>query len=395
MDNTLHRYSARGVSSGKEEVHEAIKDLDKGLYPSAFCKILPDIISGDSEYCSIIHADTAGTKPSLAYLYWKETGDLSVWQGIAQDALVMNFDDMACVGMVTDFILSSTIGRNKHCITGDVISHLINGTMDFVNEMARHNIKINHGGGETADVGDIVRTVDVGFTIFGRMKRSDLVVNQIRPGQLIVGVAGYGQSTYESTYNSGIGSNGLTSARHDVLSKHYAEHYPESFDPKVPDDLAYCGSKKLTDNVIYNGTEYEVGQLLLSPTRTFLPLIKAALEQEQSAIKGIIHNTGGAHTKVTKFCDEPVHIIKDNLLRVPPVFQMIKEESNAEDSEMYKVFNMGTRLELYVDNETSANNLIDICQSFAIDAQIIGRVESSDSTSVSLNTQSNSQIVYT
>lgn len=394
MDDSLHRYTARGVSAGKEEVHEAIKDLKKGEYPSAFCKILPDIIAHDSTYCSIIHADTAGTKPSLAYLYWKETGDVSIWSGIAQDALVMNFDDMACVGMTSNFILSSTIGRNKHCISGDVISKLINGTIDFINSMAEHGISINHGGGETADVGDIVRTVDVGFTIFGRMKRSDLIVNKIRSGQFIVGFAGYGQSTYESSYNSGIGSNGLTSARHDVLSKHYADNYKESYDPKVPSELAYCGSKRLTDTVEYNQQSYEVGQLLLSPTRTFLPLIKTIIESHRDSINGIIHNTGGAHTKVTKFCDEPVHIIKDNLLELPPVFQMIREESGASETEMYKVFNMGTRLEMYVDTMESVNELIKISQSFGIDAQLIGRVESSDQTQVTLTTHTNKDINY-
>lgn len=394
MEHQQDRYEARGVSSGKEEIHAAIKHLDKGLYPTAFCKILPDILTGDPDYCSIIHADTAGTKPSLAYLYWKETGDISIWKGIAQDALVMNFDDMACVGMTSDFVLSSTIGRNKHHITGDVISQLINGTMEFIDRMSEHGITINHGGGETADVGDIVRTADVGFTIFGRMKRDDLVVNQIRPGQHIVGYAGYGQAKYETMYNSGIGSNGLTSARHDVLANVYKEKYPESFDPNVPKDLAYCGTKMLTDLVSYDGTDYVVGDLLLSPTRTFLPLLHTAIAQHRSSIKGIIHNTGGAHTKVTKFCDQPVHIIKDNLLAVPPVFKLIASESGASEHELYKVFNMGTRLEMYVDDVHTAESLVKIGQSYGIDAQIIGRVEDSPSTTVTISTHTDNHISY-
>jgi len=394
MNPTNERYEGRGVSSGKEEVHEAIKNLDKGLYPTAFCKILPDMVTGDDAYCNIIHADTAGTKPSLAYIYWKETGDLSVWKGITQDALVMNFDDMACVGLVSDFILSSTIGRNKHHITGDVIKALITGSQEFIDNMAPFGVNIHHGGGETADVGDIVRTVDAGYTIFGRMKRSDLIVNTIRPGQVIVGFAGYGQSIYESEYNSGIGSNGLTSARHDVLHKSYAEKYPETYDANIPNDLVYCGSKKVTDTMQIDGESYHIGKLLLSPTRTFLPLLKAMLDNHKPSIKGLIHNTGGAHTKVTKFCDEPVHIIKDNLLRVPPIFNLISDESGADEKELYKVFNMGTRLEAYLDNEAAAQSIVKISQDLGIDAQIIGRVEASAQTQVTLTTEKGTVLHY-
>jgi len=394
MNASKERYAGRGVSSGKEEVHQAIKNLDKGLYPTAFCKILPDMVSADPDYCNIIHADTAGTKPSLAYLYWKETGDLSVWKGITQDSLVMNFDDMACVGLVSNFILSSTIGRNKHHITGDVIKELIHGSTDFIDTMADYGVKIHHGGGETADVGDIVRTVDVGYTIFGRMLRSDLIINTIRPGQVIVGFAGYGQSIYESEYNSGIGSNGLTSARHDVLSNVYATKYPETFDPNIPSNLVYCGSKLVTDTLEVNGVSHPIGKLLLSPTRTFLPLLKQMLDNHKDAIKGIIHNTGGAHTKVMKFCDEPVHIVKDNLLPVPPIFNLISEESGADENELYKVFNMGTRLEAYVDSMDAANAIIEIATKLGIDAQIIGRVESSTQTCVTVNTEKGTTLNY-
>ncbi len=394
MNPSNERYAGRGVSSGKEEVHEAIKNLDKGLYPTAFCKILPDMVTGDAEYCNIIHADTAGTKPSLAYLYWKETGDLSVWKGITQDALVMNFDDMACVGLITDFILSSTIGRNKHHITGDVIKALINGSQEFIEQMAPYGINIHHGGGETADVGDIVRTVDAGYTIFGRMKRADLIVNKIRPGQIIVGFAGYGQAIYESEYNSGIGSNGLTSARHDVLHNSYAVKYPESFDANIPSELVYCGSRQLTDSLTVDGRDYHIGKLLLSPTRTFLPLLQAILKEHRSSIKGLIHNTGGAHTKVINFCDESVQIIKDNLLPVPPIFGLIAEESGGDEKELYKVFNMGTRLEAYLDTEEAAHAVIEISSQLGIAAQIIGRVESSSQTQVTLTTEKGTVLNY-
>ncbi len=382
MNNKSSRYDGRGVSADKHEVHEAIKGMDKGLFKDAFCKILPDFSGKNQEYCNIIHADTAGTKPSLAYLYWKETGDIDVWRSIAQDALVMNFDDMACVGCVTDFVLSSTIGRNKHNISGDVIKALIQGTQEFVDVMSEYDVAIHHGGGETADVGDIVRTVDVGFTIFARMLKSNLIVNNIKPGQVIIGFGGYGQATYESEYNSGIGSNGLTSARHDVLSKYYAVTYPESFDSAIPEELAYCGSKRLTDVVTYDSIDYEVGKLLLSPTRTFLPLLNKIVPQYRTSINGIIHNTGGAHTKVLNYCDN-VRIVKDNLLPVPPVFRLIQEESKTSDKEMYEVFNMGTRLECYVDNDPATiEGMLAQAKQLNIPAQVIGHTEESQSKEV-------------
>ncbi len=371
------RYSGRGVSADKSEVHEAIKHLDKGLYSTAFCKILPDMVGQDAQYCNIIHADTAGTKPSLAYLYWKETGDLSVWKDIAQDALVMNLDDMACVGQTTDFVLSSTIGRNKHCISGEVIKAIIEGTIEFIDNMRDHGIIIQHGGGETADVGDIVRTIDVGFTVFGRMQRKNLIVNSIEPGQVILGFSSYGHSNYEDSYNSGIGSNGLTSARHDVLDNKYSDLYPESFDPQVPRDLVYTGSKSLTDTYLIDDKEYSIGRLLLSPTRTFLPLLHQLVQQVGPQIKGVIHNTGGAHTKVLNYCSN-VHIVKDNLLPIAPIFQLIQSESNTSFQEMFEVFNMGTRLEVYVeDNPEVIARMKSIAQALGIAAQQIGYVEES------------------
>ena len=377
------RYELRGVSASKSEVHKAIKGLDKGLFPLAFCKILPDVAGGDSDYVNIMHADTAGTKTSLAYMYWKETGDISVWSGIAQDSIVMNLDDMACVGITEGILLSSTIGRNKNLISGDVISELISSTSRFCKMLQDHDIDIHLAGGETADVGDIVRTIDVGFTAFARAKKKHLIVNDIQPGQVIVGFASYGQASYESEYNGGMGSNGLTSARHDVFHKSYKDSYPDSYDPNTPEQVIFTGTKKLTDTINIDGKDIPIGKLVLSPTRTYMPLLKKILGEHKSKIGGIIHNTGGAHTKVKKFAPG-VKIIKDNLLLVPPLFKLIQEESGTTDEEMFQVFNMGTRLEIYTDAET-ADELISISKSFQIAAQVIGRVESSDSSSVEVH----------
>ena len=377
-----YKYDLRGVSATKDEVHEAIKGMDKGLYPNAFCKILPDVAGGDSEYVNLMHADTAGTKTSLAYLYWKETGDVSVWEGIAQDALVMNIDDMACVGCVDNILLSSTIGRNKNLITGEVITALIQATKKLTDRLATFGINVHSAGGETADVGDVVRTIDVGYTAFARMKKADLIVNDIKPGNVIVGLASYGQATYEEAYNGGMGSNGLTSARHDVLSKEYAQKYPDSFDANTPKEVVYIGSKKLTDKIDIDGEQMDVGKLVLSPTRTYLPIIKAILEEFSGQIDGMIHCTGGAQTKVIKFVDK-VHIVKDNLLAIPPLFQMIKEEAATDWREMYQVFNMGHRLELYVKPEI-AERIIAISKSFNVHGQIIGRVEANESPKVTI-----------
>jgi phosphoribosylformylglycinamidine cyclo-ligase len=369
----LLKYDLRGVSAGKEEVHAAIKNLDKGLYPKAFCKILPDVVGGDDDYCNLMHADTAGTKTSLAYLYWKETGDTSVWAGIAQDAIMMNIEDMACVGCTDKILLSSTIGRNKNLITGEVISVIINAASKIVAELKKHGVNITLAGGETADVGDIVRTIDVGYTAFARMKRSELVINDVKPGDVIVGFASYGQATYEDNYNSGIGSNGLTSARHDLLSKYHATAYPDSFDSNTPDEVVYIGSKKMTDTIKVEGQDMSVGELILSPTRTYLPVISEILKNHHADINGMIHCTGGGQTKVTKFV-ENVHIIKDNLLEIPPIFQLIQEEAKTDGREMYQVFNMGHRLEIYT-NEAAAQEMIKIGEQFGIKTQIIGRVE--------------------
>jgi len=377
-----YKYDKRGVSATKDEVHAAIKHLDKGLFPNAFCKILPDIAAGDPDYCNLMHADTAGTKTSLAYLYWKETGDTSVWAGIAQDAIVMNLDDMACVGCTDDILLSSTIGRNKNLISGDVIATLIQATSDFVTRMESFGLTIHQAGGETADVGDIVRTIDVGYTAFGRLKRSDLIVNNIQQGDVIVGLASYGKATYEDTYNGGMGSNGLTSARHDVFHKMYRQKFPDSFDPNTPEEVVYVGSKQLTDMITVNGEDIPVGKLVLSPTRTYLPVFKKVFDEYRSQINGIIHNTGGGQSKVLKFVDGK-HIIKDNMLPVPPLFQMIQSESGTEWKEMYQVFNMGQRLEFYVP-ETIARGIIDIASSFNIDARIVGRVEDADKNTVTI-----------
>ncbi len=366
------KYDLRGVSASKDDVHVAIKGLDKGLYDLAFCKILPDFAGNDESYCNIMHADTAGTKPSLAYLYWKETGDLSVWKGIAQDALVMNLDDMAAVGCVDNIIISSTIGRNKNLIPGEVITAIIQGTKQILEDFAEKDIKIHHAGGETADVGDIVRTADVGFTAFARMKKEDLIINDIKDGNVIVAFASYGQSTYEEEYNGGMGSNGLTSARHDVLDKVYRDKYPNSYDKNVPLELIYSGSRKLTESILIEGKEIPIGKLILSPTRTYIPLIRQFLPFKNS-IDGVIHCTGGAQTKVLKFINGK-RIIKDDLLPTPPLFELIQQESQTEWKEMYQVFNMGHRLEIYTDQET-ALKMIDISHAMNIDAKIIGRVE--------------------
>ncbi|MEN9959593.1 MAG: Phosphoribosylformylglycinamidine cyclo-ligase [Bacteroidota bacterium] len=366
------RYMQRGVSASKEDVHKAIAKLDKGLFPQAFCKISPDILGGDTDYCNIMHADGAGTKSSLAYLYWKETGDISVWRGIAQDAVVMNTDDLICVGATDQMLLSSTIGRNKNLIPGEVIAEIINGTEEVLEMLRENGLGIYSTGGETADVGDLVRTIIVDSTVIGRMKRSDVISNgNIQAGDVIVGLASDGQATYEKTYNGGMGSNGLTSARHDVLGNYLAGKYPESFDPSVPSDLVYSGSRSLTEAV--SGTPLNVGQLILSPTRTYAPVIKAILGAMRAQIHGMVHCSGGAQTKVMHFV-EGVHVIKDNLFPIPPLFDLIQKESGTSFQEMYKVFNMGHRMELYVAPEF-AEEIFQISQSFGIPAQIVGRVE--------------------
>jgi phosphoribosylformylglycinamidine cyclo-ligase len=369
------RYNLRGVSAGKEDVHNAIKNVDKGLFPQAFCKIVPDYLSGDEDYCIVMHADGAGTKSSLAYTYWKKTGDISVWKGIAQDALIMNIDDLLCVGATDKILLSSTIGRNKNLITGDVIAAIINGTEELLATLREQGIGIHSTGGETADVGDLVRTIIVDSTVVCRMKRSDVISNHtIQDGDVIVGLASYGQASYETSYNGGMGSNGLTSARHDVFNKSIAQEFPESYDPSVPEELVFSGTKNLTDAV--EGSPINAGQLVLSPTRTYAPVIKAILDQHRSEIHGMVHCSGGAQTKVLHFVND-VHIIKNNLFPIPPLFKLIQEESKTEWKEMYKVFNMGHRMEIYV-NPSIAEAIIEISKSFNIDAQIVGRVENSN-----------------
>lgn len=366
------RYNLRGVSAGKEDVHNAIKHVDKGLFPQAFCKIVPDHLSGDEDYCLVMHADGAGTKSALAYMYWKETGDLSVWKGIAQDALIMNIDDLLCVGATDKIMLSSTIGRNKNRVPGEVISAIINGTEELLEELRNQGIGIYSTGGETADVGDLVRTLIVDSTVVCRMKRSDVISNHtIQPGDVIVGLASFGQATYESEYNGGMGSNGLTSARHDVFNKTLATKYPESFDPEVPYELVYSGSLGLTD--VVENSPLNAGKLVLSPTRTYAPIIKKILDAHRSSIHGMVHCSGGAQTKVLHFVND-VHVIKDNLFPIPPLFKTIQAESNTEWKEMYKVFNMGHRMELYVPEEIAAE-IITISASFGVEAQIVGRVE--------------------
>lgn len=373
--NSSERYNLRGVSATKDEVHAAIKAVDKGLFPSAFCKIVPDYLGGDEDYCNIMHADGAGTKSSLAYAYWKETGDLSVWKGIAQDALIMNIDDLLCVGAVSNILLSSTIGRNKRLIPGEVIAAIINGTEELVSQLKSHGVLIHTTGGETADVGDLVRTIIVDSTVACRMKRSDVIDNaNIQDGDVIVGLSSSGQASYEAEYNGGMGSNGLTSARHDVFNKLVAEKYSDTFDAGMPESLVYSGTKNLTDKIA--GVSLDAGKLVLSPTRTYAPVIKALLDELRSEIHGMVHCSGGGQTKVLHFVNE-LHIIKDNLFELPPLFKMIQEESKTDWKEMYQVFNMGHRMEIYVKQE-HAEKIISVSKSFNIDAQIIGRVEKSN-----------------
>jgi len=376
-------YKSRGVSSKKEDVHEAIKNLDKGLFPNAFCKILPDIVCKDPSFCNIMHSDTAGTKTSLAYIYWKETGDDTVWAGIIQDSLVMNLDDLACVGAINDLVVSSTIGRNKNVIPGAVIKSLIQSTQLFIDNLKSHGVNIYLAGGETADVGDIVRTLDVGFTIFSRMKKEDVIDINIKDGDVIVGLSSFGLASYEQEYNSGIGSNGLTSARHDIFANYLSEKYPESFNPLIPKELVYSGSKKLTDIFVNDLT---FGKMALSPTRTYLPVLKSIFSHcNKEKINGIIHCTGGGQTKVLNFIDN-MHIIKDNLFKTPDLFQLIAKESQVDFSEMYSVFNMGHRMEFYTDKNT-ANEIIQIAKSFNIDAQIIGKCVSSSEKKLTIKSQ--------
>ena len=367
------RYLRRGVSSKKEDIHNAIRNIDKGLFPNAFCKIVPDILSNDSNYCNIMHADGAGTKSSLAYLYWKETNDISVWRGIAQDALIMNVDDLICVGAIDNILMSSTIGRNKHLIPGEVISEIIEGTNDVINLLKKNNINITSTGGETADVGDITKTIIVDSTIVSREKRENIISNKIRNGDVIIGLASFGQATYENEYNSGIGSNGLTSARHDILHNSYANKYPESFSDEINKDLIYCGKNLLTDP---SKTAENIGKLLLSPTRTYAPVFQKILKKFRKKISGIIHCTGGGQTKILHFVNN-CRIIKDNMLEIPEIFNIIKQQTNTSWKEMYEVFNMGHRMEIYC-NSSLANEIISISRSFNIEAQIIGKVEKSD-----------------
>ena len=382
MDN---RYNLRGVSAAKEDVHNAIKNIDKGIFPKAFCKIIPDILGGDDEYCNIMHADGAGTKSSLAYMYWKETGDINVWKGIAQDAIVMNTDDLLCVGAVDNILVSSSIGRNKMLIPGEVISAIINGTDELLADMREMGVGIYPTGGETADVGDLVRTIIVDSTVACRMKKSDVIDNsKIQPGDVIVGLSSSGQATYEKSYNGGMGSNGLTSARHDVFSKYLATKYPESFDNSIPQELVYSGTKTLTEQI--EGLGIDAGQLVLSPTRTYAPVIRKILDAKRNKIHGMIHCTGGAQTKVLHFINDNCKIIKDNMFAVPPLFKIIKEESNTDWKEMYQVFNMGHRMEIYVNPE-DAEEIIQISKSFNIDAQVIGHVEEDNKPSLTIKSE--------
>ena len=383
--DTSKRYALRGVSAAKEDVHNAIKNIYKGLFPKAFCKIVPDYLTGDNEYCLLMHADGAGTKSSLAYLYWKETGDISVWKGIAQDALIMNIDDLLCVGATDNIMLSSTIGRNKNLIPAEVISAIINGTEELIQELKSFGVTIHSTGGETADVGDLVRTIIVDSTVTARMKRSDVIDNaNIQPGDVIVGLTSFGQASYEKEYNGGMGSNGLTSARHDVFAKYLAEKYPESFDAAVPSDLVYSGQVKLTDEV--KNSPIDAGKLVLSPTRTYAPIIKTILEKySPKEIHGMVHCSGGAQTKILHFIDN-LHIIKDNLFPIPPLFKLIQEQSKTDWKEMYQVFNCGHRMELYVP-AAIANDIIEISKSFNVDAQIVGRVEASEHKKLTITSE--------
>lgn len=388
------KYNQRGVSAGKEDVHNAIKNIDKGLFPKAFCKIIPDILGGDAEWCNIMHADGAGTKSSLAYVYWKETGDISVWKGIAQDAIIMNLDDLLCVGATDNILLSSTIGRNKNLIPGEVIAEIINGTEEILSELRELGIGIYSTGGETADVGDLVRTIIVDSTVTCRMKRDEVISNhRIKAGDVIVGLSSYGRTSYEKEYNGGMGSNGLTSARHDVFHKYVAEKYPESYDPAVPYELVFAGNKKLTDEIdLGDGQTLTAGKLVLSPTRTYAPVIKTILDRYRRQIHGMVHCSGGAQTKVLHFVDD-LHIIKDNLFPAPPLFKLIQEQSKTSWEEMYKVFNMGHRMEIYVPREI-ADAIIAIAESFNIEAQIVGRVESAKSKQVTVRSEFGEFIYY-
>ncbi len=383
--DTSKRYAQRGVSASKEDVHNAIKNIDKGLFPKAFCKIVPDYLTGSQEHCLVMHADGAGTKSSLAYMYWKETGDVSVWKGIAQDALIMNVDDLICVGAVDNIMLSSTIGRNKNLIPGEVISAIINGTEELIADLKKHGMTIHSTGGETADVGDLVRTIIVDSTVTARLKRDDVIDNaNIKAGDVIVGLASFGQASYETEYNGGMGSNGLTSARHDVFGKYLAEKYPESFDASVPEELVYSGNTALTDAV--QDAPLDAGKLVLSPTRTYAPIIKKVLEQYTSAqIHGMVHCSGGAQTKILHFV-ENLHVIKDNMFSIPPLFKLIQEQSGTDWKEMYQVFNCGHRMELYVD-EHVAEDIISISKTFNVDAQIIGSVEDSEQKKLTIKSE--------
>jgi phosphoribosylformylglycinamidine cyclo-ligase len=379
-----NRYNLRGVSAQKEDVHLAIKNIDKGLFPKAFCKIIPDHLTGDDAYCLVMHADGAGTKSSLAYMYWKETGDLSVWKGIAQDALIMNIDDLLCVGATENILLSSTIGRNKNLIPAEVLAAIINGTEELLKDLKKYGISIHSTGGETADLGDLVRTIIVDSTVTVRMKRKDVIDNaRIQAGDVIVGLASFGQASYEKEYNGGMGSNGLTSARHDVFGKYLAAKYPESFDGQVPEELIYSGTMKLTDSI--PGTGLNAGKLVLSPTRTYAPVIKKILEKHRKNIHGMIHCSGGAQTKILHFIDN-LHVVKDNLFEVPPLFKMIREQSNTNWKEMYQVFNCGHRMELYVPGEI-ADDLISISKSLGVDAQVVGRVEASGEKKLTIKSE--------
>ncbi len=384
MSSPDNRYNLRGVSAQKEDVHNAIKNIDKGLFPKAFCKIIPDHLTGDEDYCVIMHADGAGTKSSLAYMYWKETGDISVWKGIAQDALIMNIDDLLCVGATDNILLSSTIGRNKNLIPGEVISAIINGSEELLDQLKRFGVTIYSTGGETADVGDLVRTIIVDSTVTARMKRDDVIDNSnIQAGDVIVGLASFGQATYETEYNGGMGSNGLTSARHDVFSKYLAKKYPESFDASVPEELIYSGKVKLTDKI--KGVDIDAGKLVLSPTRTYAPIIKKILESHRKEIHGMVHCSGGAQTKILHFIDK-LHIIKDHMFEIPPLFKLIQEQSGTNWREMYQVFNCGHRMELYVPKEI-AEDIISISRSFNVEAQIVGKVEASDKKKLTITSE--------
>jgi phosphoribosylformylglycinamidine cyclo-ligase len=383
MSTNSDRYTGRGVSAQKEDVHNAIKNIDKGLFPKAFCKIVPDYLTGDQEYCLVMHADGAGTKSALAYMYWKETGDLNVWKGIAQDALIMNIDDLLCVGATENIMLSSTIGRNKGLITGEVLASIIEGTEELLEEYRKYGISIISTGGETADVGDLVRTIIVDSTVVARMKRADVIDNsKIQPGNVIVGLSSSGKATYESEYNGGMGSNGLTSARHDVFSRELMTKYPESFDPAVPEHLVYTGTKSLTDAT---ATELDAGKLVLSPTRTYAPIVKKILDNHRGQIDGMVHCSGGAQTKILHFLEKG-HVVKDNLFELPPLFKLIQEESGTSWQEMYQVFNMGHRMEFYVD-PMIAHDIIQISKEFGVDAQIIGRVEHSNTKELTITSE--------